>query len=89
MPKIFKQANYPMPLRLPDGTPYVDGAKYDDILESLRAGMAVFVQSCNGRAFIWRDGDRYLVDHFFFAPARHLQFASAEEAADFGADLCE
>ena len=89
--KSFKPGNFPQQLRLPEGTEYVEPDTEEGIRAALDAGYAVYVQSCDGRAFVWPEegGEGYLADRFFFGPARQHRFESVEEAASFAAGLCE
>jgi len=87
--KTFRQADFGVELRLPDGSGYVDAHGAEEIREALESGLAAFVEGCNGKAFIWRDGGIYRVDHFYLGRAKGYDFDSEEEAVDYAAELCE
>ena len=87
--KDFDPASFAAKLRVPPGTRYVEARGTERVREALVAGRAVFVQSCDGRAFVWREGPAYLADHFFMGPPRKLRFETLDEAVDFAAGLCE
>lgn len=85
----FSQAHFAQKLGVPEGITYVDGSTIEDISASLREGLAVFGQGCDGKVFVWPSKDGYEADHFFFGPPTAHHFDSVEAAADFAAGLCE
>ena len=87
--KTFDPARFPMELHVPPGLEYVEESTLEGIRTALEDGLGVYVESCDGRAFVWPEDDTYRADHFFVGPARLHTFETAEEAADFASDLCE
>jgi hypothetical protein len=87
--RVFHAADYAVPLSVPDGARFAEPKAKNNIKPALQAGLVVFVLSCDGRAFVWREGERYVADLFFLAPARHLEFSTVEEATEFASGLCE
>ena len=87
--KTFHQADFATKLRVPEGADYVEAGDYEQIKSALQENLAVFVESCSGRAFLWRDGDKIQADMFFHSPAQAREFSSVDEAADWASELCE
>lgn len=87
--KTFHGCDYPQDLRVPENLTYVDGEKGQQIRAALEAGLGVYVESCEGKAFVWPEGSGFTADHFYAGPPRRHDFESAEAAADFAAGLCE
>ena len=87
--KTFRQANFAAKLRVPEGAEYVEASDYDEIKSALEEGLAVYVESCAGRAFLWREGEKIKADMFFHSPASAMEFDSIDAAADFASELCE
>ena len=87
--KSFHQADFATKLRIPEDTPYVDATAYEDVKAALEQGVAVHVESCAARAFLWKSGDKILADMFFHSPAQAFEFNSIDEAADWASELCE
>lgn len=85
----FHQRDFPMPLRLPEGSLYVEGSTIKEIEAALDSGYAVYGEGCNGRIFVWADKSGYEADLFFIGPARPRHFDNVKTAADFAAELCE
>jgi len=88
-PQVYHQADHPMKLRVPEGIKYVEARSYEEIKAALEEGMAVYVESCDGRAFLWKQDGAVLADVFYLSDARPHDFGSLEEAADFAAELCD
>jgi len=88
-PKTFHQDDFATKLRVPEGTNYVEAHNYEQIKEALEKGLAVYAESCDGRAFVWRDGDKFYGELFFRSPAKPMEFKDIEAAADFASGLCE
>jgi len=87
--EIFSQSDFSQKLRVPEGIEFIRADTAEDIRRALEAGIAAFVESCNGKAFAWESAGAYHVDHFFFGRAENRDFDSREEAVDFTADFCE
>lgn len=87
--KEFDPRHFAGDLRVPPGTRYIETSTAEKARQALGSGLAVYVQSCEGRAFVWKEGDAYLADHFFMGPPRKLRFETLEEAVDFASGLCE
>jgi hypothetical protein len=87
--KTFRAEDYAQDLRVPEGLPYVDGEKLEQIRDALEAGLGVYVESCEGKAFVWPEGDGFTADHFYYADPRRHDFETAAGAADFASGLCE
>jgi len=87
--KTYHQADFATKLRVPEGTEYVDANSYEDVKAGLEEGMAVHVESCVGRAFLWKAGDKIQADLFFLSPAKAMEFDTIDEAADWASELCE
>lgn len=86
----YNPADFPVELRVPQGMRYVNGAGLSEIHEALESGLGVFVEGCEGKAFVWPAGDGFLADRFFLGPpVSRLSFETLEEAADFASGLCE
>lgn len=85
----FSQKNFATKLRVPEGVPYVERSTIPEIRAALQEGYAVYGEGCDGRVFVWPAAAGYEADHFFFGPATAYHFDSADEAADFAAELCE
>jgi hypothetical protein len=85
----FSRKNFATKLRVPEGTPYVEGSTIEQIKAAIRAGYAVYGEGCDGRVFLWATEEGYEADHFFFGPANPHHFDDLDEAADFAAGLCE
>jgi hypothetical protein len=88
-PKTFRPESFPMELRLPAGTEYVEADTLEQIRNALAAGRAVYAEGCEGKAFVWPAGEGYLADHFYAGRPRPHRFETLQEAADFAAGLCE
>ena len=88
-PKTFQQDNFAIKLHVPEGMKYVDARHYEQIKDFLQKGWAVYAESCDGRAFVWREGDKYYGELFFMGPSKLMEFDSLEAAADFASGLCE
>jgi len=86
--KTFAQDEYAARLRVPEGTQFVEADSTGDIREALQSGRAAYVESCSGRAFVWKEGGLYKVDHFFFGPPRQIDYESEEDAVNYAAALC-
>ena len=86
---VFRQADFAISLRLPEGTPYVSGSTIEDIQASLERGYAVYGEGCDGKVFVWPVENGYEADHFFLSPATAHRFDDIRDAADFAASYCE
>jgi len=87
--KTFRQDDFAVELHLPDGKPYVEARTYDDIRTALQEGLAVYVESSEGRAFFWKENGSYAADVFFLAPAKKLTFNTLEDATEAALELVE
>lgn len=87
--KRFNPRDFTQTLRLPAGTPYVEGSTIEHARRALAAGYAVYAEGCDGRAFVWPGVDGYEADVFYMTPAKPRSFATIDEAADFAASMCE
>jgi hypothetical protein len=87
--RSFNPRNFTQDLRLREGVAYVEGSTIEHARRALSLGFAVYAEGCDGRAFVWGDNDGYKADVFFMGPARHKEFDSLDEAADFAASMCE
>ena len=87
--RTFRSVNVAVRLRAPGATPCAAPMRRPLIPPALEAGLAVFVQSRDVRALAGRRGDKYLADHPFLGPSRHLKSTTAAEVADFAAGPCE
>jgi hypothetical protein len=87
--RIFSQADFATKLRVPEGTPYVLAETAEEIRAAVESGRAAMVESCNGRAFVWKEDGKYHVDQFFFGPRRELDYEDEEAAVDYAASMCE
>ena len=86
----YNPANFMVKLRVPEGLRYVETSSLSEVRDALESGLGVFVESCNGKAFVWAAEDGFPADQFFLGPpVRHLFFETLEEAADFASGLCE
>jgi len=88
-PRRYSQADFATKLRVPEGIEYVLAEDAEEIRAALDSGRAALVESCNGRAFVWREDGMFRVDQFFFGPRRELDYASQDDAVDYVANMCE
>ena len=87
--KEFAQDDYAARLRVPDGTPFIEVYSVDEIRAALECGRAAYLECCSGRAFVWKEGPLYKVDHFFFGPPRQIDYESEQDAVNYASTLCE
>jgi hypothetical protein len=87
--RVFSQANFGTKLRVPEGLPYVLAETAEEIRAALESGRAAMVESCNGRAFVWKEDGKFHVDQFFFGPRRELDYDNEDGAVDYAANMCE
>lgn len=87
--RIYSQADFGTKLRVPEGIPYVLADSAEEIHAALESGRAAMVESCNGRAFVWKDDGKYHVDQFFFGPRRELDYDEEDAAVDYASSMCE
>jgi hypothetical protein len=88
-PRRYSQTDFATKLRVPEGIEYVLAENAREIRSAVDSGRAALVESCNGRAFIWRDDGAFHVDQFFFGPRRELDYSSEDDAVDYVANMCE
>lgn len=87
--RTYSQADFATKLRMPEGIEYVLADSAEEIRDALDKGQAALVESCNGRAFVWREDGKFRVDTFFFGPRRELDYESEDEAVDYASSMCE
>ncbi len=85
----YHQSDFATKLRVPEGIEYVIADSAEEIRAAIDAGRAALVESCNGRAFVWKDGPKTRVDQFFFGPRRQLDYDSEEDAVDYASSMCQ
>jgi len=87
--KTFHQADFATKLRVPEGAEYIDANSYEDVKAGLEQGLAVHVESCVGRAFVWKADGKFKADLYYLSPAKAFEFDTIQEAADWASELCE
>jgi len=87
--KTFHQADFATKLRVLEGAEYIDANSYEDVKAGLEQGLAVHVESCVGRAFVWKADGKFKADLYYLSPAKAFEFDTIQEAADWTSELCE
>ena len=81
--KTYHSADFASHLRVPEGIDYIEPHYEGEIREALENGKAVYVESYEGRAFVWPADGRFQADLFFTAEPMALSFDSLVEAVDW------
>jgi len=87
--KTYHSADFAPDLRVPEGIKYIEPHYEEDIREALANGMAVYVESYEGRAFVWPSGDHYEADLFFTAAPKARSFSTLDEAVEWASYFIE